>query len=79
MDFVVVVENNTPDIENQLEQVKEYLENTRGNMEYQQGIKQKYFRIVEAGYNVFSHLPLDKIRPVVFNVFVNSFNKLVTA
>ena len=75
--FVVVVDNTMPDIENQLEQIKNYLQENKDKVQNQGGIKEKYYKIVQAGYNVFSQLPVEKIRPTLFNVFTSTFNKLV--
>ena len=75
--FVVVVENNIPDVENQLDKVKTYLDNNKVKLENQGGAKERYYNILRAGYSVLSKVPIQEIKPAVFRVFVGTFNKLV--
>lgn len=76
--FVVVVENHVPDVENQLDHIKTYLEDNKDNLQNQTGIKAHYYKVIQAGYNVFSKLPIENIKPAVFRVFLGTFNKLAT-
>ena len=75
--FVVVVENHFPDVENQLDNIKTYLEDNKDKLQNQGGAKERYYNILRAGFNVLSKVPIQEIKPAVFRVFVGTFNKLV--
>ncbi len=77
MAISIVVDPQVHDIENQLDTIKNYLENTNVEQETTM-IKKRYYSIVEAGYQVFSRMPLDKIKPAVFNVLYNTFMRLTS-
>lgn len=74
---IVVVENNIPDEENQLEKVKSFFDYSISRNENKDQIRERCYSIVQASYSILSKVPIQQIKPVVFKVFTSTYNKLL--